>query len=99
MTAPGVAGLITGGLAFTALRGAGVGVIGSGGGAGLLGDLMAQLLDNCVIVSTNGQYGRSGIDLIELGLSGGLGVLHETRSWGRAWGSSWPIPKLNSISR
>jgi hypothetical protein len=73
VTATGVAGMMTGGWAFTALRGAGIGLLGSGSGAGVVGDLTTQGLDNVINFGTNGRFGRSGVDGYELAFSGLLG--------------------------
>ena len=74
-TAGGVAGMLTGGWAFAAMRGAGYGLLGSGATAGVVGDLTAQAGDNLASLASDGQLGRSGINGTELAVSAGLGAL------------------------
>jgi len=64
--ATGTAGMFTGGWAFGALRASGRGLLVSSAGAGYMGDLTTQLLDNGVSLGTGGRYGRTGINGWEL---------------------------------
>jgi hypothetical protein len=75
MTATGVAGIASGGAAFTALRAAGAGLLSSGMTAGVVGDVTVQAGDNVAWAASRGQYGRYGIDDTELLISAGLGAL------------------------
>jgi len=70
----GALGMVTGGWAFGAMRGMGIGALGSGATAGVVGDLTMQAGDNGLFLATGGKYGRSGIDGTELALSGFLGA-------------------------
>ncbi len=74
-SAGGVAGLLTGGWAFGAMRAAGAGLPSAGATAGVVGDLVVQAGDNTAWLVTHGQHGRGGIDGTELVLSSGLGAL------------------------
>lgn len=85
LNAGGVAGMVTGGWAFGALRAAGYGVLTSGATAGVVGDLTVQASDNAAWLATGGQYGRSGINGTELALSAGLGALPGLPGAIRGW--------------
>jgi hypothetical protein len=85
MTAGGVAALMTGGLAFGAVRAIGaplatsawgtIGVTGAAGvTAGVVGDLTAQGVDNIAYFASDRKFGHDGINKIELALSAGLGL-------------------------
>ncbi|SFH05428.1 hypothetical protein SAMN05518865_1511, partial [Duganella sp. CF458] len=85
MTAGGVAGLMTGGLAFGAVRTLGaplatsawgaIGVTGAAGvSAGFVGDLTSQGIENVAYFASGKTIGHFGIKKTELALSAGFGL-------------------------
>ncbi|WP_426344486.1 LysM peptidoglycan-binding domain-containing protein [Pseudoduganella sp. R-32] len=84
-TVGGVAGLMTGGLAFSAVRTLGaplatsawgaIGVTGAAGvSAGVVGDLTSQALENVAYFASGKTIGHFGINKTELALSAGFGL-------------------------
>ncbi|WP_211482761.1 polymorphic toxin-type HINT domain-containing protein [Duganella sp. CF458] len=85
MTAGGVAGLMTGGLAFGAVRTLGaplatsawgaIGVTGAAGvSAGFVGDLTSQGIENVAYFASGKAIGHFGINKTELAFSAGFGL-------------------------
>jgi hypothetical protein len=60
------AGMFTGGWAYGAMSARGIGVVRAGAGAGFVGDLTTQGLDNVVSFASSGKYGRRGVNGWEL---------------------------------
>ncbi len=70
----GAGGIGVGNLAFAGLRRLGASIWIAGPLAGVAGDGAVQAIDNAIHASTEGVYGRHGVDWIELGASAALGL-------------------------